>query len=402
MEQRYDVAVIGGGIVGLSLAAALLDRRPQVRLALLEKESGLAEHQTGHNSGVLHSGIYYRPGSLRAQLCVEGARRMAEFCVSRGLPIARCGKVIVATEEAELPGLADLYKRGVANRVPGLEMLDPKQLHAIEPHAFGIQAIHCPSTAVLDFQRVARELARDIRARGAEILTHWPVKRIRTLAAGWRLDSEAGELTTQAFVNCAGLHADRIAALSGMTPDVQIVPFRGEYFRLSPEGAALVRGLIYPVPDPRLPFLGVHLTRQIDGAVDAGPNALLSMGREAYRKHSVSVPDVLQFVAYPGFWRMARKYWKTAGLEMRRSMRRNAFVRSVQRLVPDIRDQDLKPGGCGIRAQAVARDGSLVDDFRLIQTAGAIHVLNAPSPAATASLEIASRLAEMAIQSFNL
>ncbi len=374
MEQRYDVAVIGGGIVGLSLAAALLDRRPQVRLALLEKESGLAEHQTGHNSGVLHSGIYYRPGSLRAQLCVEGARRMAEFCVSRGLPIARCGKVIVATEEAEVPGLADLYKRGVANGVPGLEMLDPKQLHAIEPHAFGIQAIHCPSTAVLDFQQVARELARDIRARGAEILTHWPVKRIRTSAAGWRLASEAGELTTQAFVNCAGLHADRIAALSGMTPDVQIVPFRGEYFRLSPEGAALVRGLIYPVPD----------------------------GREAYRKHSVSVPDVLQFVAYPGFWRMARKYWKTAGLEMRRSMRRNAFVRSVQRLVPDIRDQDLKPGGCGIRAQAVARDGSLVDDFRLIQTAGAIHVLNAPSPAATASLEIASRLAEMAIQSFNL
>jgi len=401
MEQRYDVAVIGGGIVGLSLAAALLDRRPQLRLALLEKESGLGEHQTGHNSGVLHSGIYYQPGSLKAQLCVEGARRMAEFCVSRGLPIARLGKVIVATEEAELPGLAELYKRGVANGVPGLAMLDPKQLRAIEPHAFGIQAIHCPTTAAVDFQRVAQELARDIVARGAEILTDWPVKRIRTIA-GWRIESEADRLATQAFVNCAGLHADRIAALSGMEPDVQVVPFRGEYFRLSPEGAVLVRGLIYPVPDPRLPFLGVHLTRHADGAVDAGPNALLSMGREAYRKHSVSIRDVLQFAAYPGFWRMARKHWKTAGLEMRRSMRRSAFVRSVQRLVPDIRDQDLKPGGCGIRAQAVARDGSLVDDFRLIQIPGAIHVLNAPSPAATASLAIASRLAEMAIQTFNL
>jgi L-2-hydroxyglutarate oxidase LhgO len=402
MEQRYDVAVIGGGIVGLSLAAALLDRRPQLRLALLEKESGLGEHQTGHNSGVLHSGIYYQPGSLKAQLCVEGARRMAEFCALRGLPIARLGKVIVATEEAELPRLAELYKRGVANGVPGLEMLDPKQLRAIEPHAFGLQAIHCPTTAAVDFQRVAWELARDIRARGAEILTQWPVKRIRTSIAGWRIESGADWLTTHAFVNCGGLHADTIATLSGMKPDVQVVPFRGEYFKLSPEGAALVRGLIYPVPDPRLPFLGVHLTRHTDGGVDAGPNALLSMGRETYRKHSVSIPDVLRFVAYPGFWRMARKHWKTAGLEMRRSMHRSAFVRSVQRMVPDIRDQDLEPGGCGIRAQAVARDGSLVDDFRLIETPGAIHVLNAPSPAATASLAIASRLADMAIQTFRL
>src|SRR5713101_9871250 len=220
MEQRYDVAVIGGGIVGLSLAAALLDRRPQLRLALLEKESGLGEHQTGHNSGVLHSGIY-QSGSLKAQLCVEGARRMAEFCALRGLPIARLGKVIVATEEAELPRLAELYKRGVANGAPGLEMLDPKQLRAIEPHAFGLQAIHCPTTAAVDLQRVAWELARDIVARGAEILTDWPVKRIRTIA-GWRIESEADRLATQAFVNCAGLHADRIAALSGMEPDVQV------------------------------------------------------------------------------------------------------------------------------------------------------------------------------------
>ncbi len=400
--QHYDVAVIGGGIVGVALASELLNRRPQLRLALLEKESQLGEHQTGHNSGVLHSGIYYRPGSLKAQLCVEGARRMAELCEARSLPFSRFGKVIVATEEAELPILADLYQRGLANGVPGVQMLEPQQLRAIEPHASGIRAIHCPSTAILDFQRVARELAQDIRSRGGAILNQFPVKRIRDVSSGWRLDSVASGLTTAAFINCAGLQADRIAMLSGMTPDVEIIPFRGEYFRLSPQGAALVRGLIYPVPDPQLPFLGVHLTRRIYGEVDAGPNALLAMGREAYRSRSISIRDVLRFVTYPGFWRMARKYWRTAGSEMRRSIRESVFVRGVQRLVPDIRAQDLKPGGCGIRAQAVARDGSLVDDFRLLQTPKAIHVLNAPSPAATASLAIASRLAEMAINTFKL
>ena len=402
VEQHYDVVIVGGGIVGAALAFELLNRRRPLRLALLEKESTVGQHQTGHNSGVLHSGIYYRPGSLKAQLCVEGARRMAELCVSRNLPFLRCGKLIVATEEAELPVLADLHQRGLANGVEGVQLLDDKQLKQIEPHATGLRAIHCPSTAILDFQRVTRELVDDVRSRGASVFTGFRVRRIRKLSPGWRLESIGARVTTAAFVNCAGLHSDRIARLSGMKPEVQIIPFRGEYFRLSPRGAALVRGLIYPVPDPRLPFLGVHLTRRIYGEVDAGPNALLAMGREAYHKRDFKISDVLRFLSYRGFWKMARKYWRTATTEMRRSLRESAFITAAQRLVPELRAEDLKPAGCGIRAQAVADDGSLVDDFRLMEARGAIHVLNAPSPAATASLAIASRLAQMAIESFKL
>jgi len=397
----HDIAIVGGGIVGLATARALRERAPRARLVVLEKESTLAAHQTGHNSGVIHSGIYYRPGSYKAKLCVEGKQLMYEFCDRHGIRVERCGKVIVATSDAEIPRLQTLYERGIANGVP-VEPLEPARLREFEPHARALRAIHSPSTGIVDYGEVAAAMARELREGGVVIETGARVAAVARTGDGVEL--AAGRITVRArrLVNCAGLYSDVIARLAGARPDVSIVPFRGEYYMLRPDRRSLVRGLIYPVPDPEFPFLGVHLTRTVHGEVEAGPNAVLAFAREGYRFSRVSARELAGTLAYRGFWHMARRYWRMGAFEMYRSLRKAAFVLALQRLVPDLRAEDLAPGGAGVRAQAVSPDGSLVDDFRIVADADAIHVLNAPSPAATASLAIGRHIAGLAAERFAL
>ena len=402
VPDPYDVAIVGGGIVALATAWALGERAPRARLVILEKEPELARHQTGHNSGVIHSGIYYRPGSAKARLTVAGARLMTEFCAARGLKVERCGKVIVATSEAERPRLHTLWERGQANGVPGLSLIDAPRLGELEPHAAGIEAIHSPATAIVDYTAVAGALAGDLRARGVAIETSARVQAIARDGPALRLTTPRLEVRARAFVNCAGLYSDAVARLAGATPDVRIIPFRGEYYFLRPERRHLVRGLIYPVPDPEFPFLGVHFTRTVHGDVEAGPNAVLAFAREGYRFATVRPGELVGTLAYRGFWAMARRYWRTGLYEMYRSLSRRAFVRALQRLVPELRAEDVTRGGAGVRAQAVSPDGSLVDDFRIVESPGAVHVLNAPSPAATASLAIGRHIAGLATERFSL
>ena len=399
--MTYDLAIIGGGIVGLATARALLERAPGARLVILEKEPKLAAHQTGHNSGVIHSGIYYKPGSHKAKLCVEGKTLMYEFCAKHGVRVERCGKVIVATTAAELPRLQTLYERGIANGVP-VELLEPARLREIEPHAAALRAIHSPSTGIVDYVEVADAIVRDLRAGGVAIETGARVAAIARTGDG--VEIGAGRLAVRArrLVNCAGLYSDAIARLAGARTDIQIIPFRGEYYMLRPERRSLIRGLIYPVPDPEFPFLGVHLTRTVHGEVEAGPNAVLAFAREGYRFGRVSPRELAGTLAYRGFWQMARRYWRMGTYEMYRSLSKAAFLRALQRLVPDLRPGDLATGGAGVRAQAVSLDGSLVDDFRIVAEADAIHVLNAPSPAATASLAIGRHVAGLAAETFGL
>jgi L-2-hydroxyglutarate oxidase LhgO len=402
VPASFDVAIVGGGIVGLATARALLAQAPRLRLVLLEKEARLATHQTGHNSGVIHSGIYYRPGSHKARLCVEGARLMAEFCATRGIRVQRCGKVIVATDEREVGRLRALFERGTANGVPGLAMLDRDRLREIEPHAAGLLAIHSPSTAIVDYGEVAAGLAHDLAAEGVEIRTGARVTAIVREDGGLELATTADAVRARRLVNCAGLYADVVARLAGAAPDVRIIPFRGEYYFLRPDRRDLVRGLIYPVPDPEFPFLGVHFTRTVHGDVEAGPNAVLAFAREGYRFGRVHWSELAGTLGYRGFWAMARRYWRTGSYEMFRSLSTAAFVRALQRLVPALRAEDVARGGAGVRAQAVTADGSLVDDFRIVAAADAIHVLNAPSPAATASLAIGRHVAALAADAFAL
>ena len=400
--DRYDVAIVGGGLVGLATARALLETAPRARIVILEKEAGLGQHQTGHNSGVVHSGLYYRPGSFKVRLCVEGARLLSEFCASHGIPVQRVGKVIVATKAAELPRLEALFARGTANGVPGLQLIDPGRLRELEPHAAGLRAIHSPSTAIVDYGEVVRALALDLTAAGVAIETRARLTGARHGPDGFRLD--AGHLAVQArhLVNCAGLYSDVVARLLGAIPDVRIVPFRGEYYLLKPERRDLVRGLIYPVPDPEFPFLGVHFTRTVHGDVEAGPNAVLAFAREGYRFSRISPGELLGTLGYRGFWAMARRYWRTGSYEMFRSLSRGAFVRALKRLVPAITNADVTRGGAGVRAQAVTPEGVLLDDFRIVEASGAVHVLNAPSPAATASLAIGRHVAGLATKAFTL
>lgn len=393
LPARADVVFVGAGIVGLATAGALLERRPDLHIVVLEKERAVGAHQTGHNSGVVHSGIYYRPGSLKATLCRRGAERMVQFCEEHGLAFERCGKVIVATEEAELPALERLLEYGTANGVPGLRRIDGEQLRELEPHAAGIAALHSPSTGIVDFGSVAEALTSDVRECGAEVVTG-----VRFLGAardgrGLRVRTSEGDLHAGFLVNCAGLYADEVARRMGLRPPVRIVPFRGEYFFLRPERRELVRGLVYPVPDPRFPFLGVHFTRTVHGDVEAGPNAVLAFAREGYSRWRIRPRELAGTLAYPGFLRLAGRYWRTGLEEYRRSLNTRSFVASLARLVPEIRVEDVVPGGSGVRAQAVARDGSLEDDFRVVRAGPSIHVLNAPSPAATASLAIGEHLA---------
>jgi L-2-hydroxyglutarate oxidase LhgO len=392
--MHYDVVVIGGGIVGLATALNLGQRLPRLRLAVLEKEAQLAAHQTGNNSGVIHSGLYYKPGSLKARTCVEGARRMVAFCRQYDIPHEICGKLVVATREQELPALAELLNRARQNGVPGVVELGPEQFRDVEPHAAGIRALHLPGTGIVNYACVARKLGELIAHAGGAICTGTRVTGLKTQAGGEVVVSTSqGEVCSKFVVNCAGLHCDRVARLAGAHLDARIVPFRGEYYLVEPSRRHLVRGLIYPVPDPRFPFLGVHFTRNVNGDVEAGPNAVLALQREGYRWDQVNLRDTLETLTFPGFWRMARKYWRTGIGEMYRSLSKAAFVRALQRLLPDIRAEDLIPGGAGVRAQAVLANGAMVDDFRIVRQERAIHVLNAPSPAATASLSIGEQIA---------
>jgi len=399
MPNRYDVAIVGGGILGLATARALLERAPDVRIAILEKESKLATHQTGHNSGVIHSGIYYRPGSYKAKLCGEGKGLMREFCAAHGIKIIDCGKVIVATREDELPRLQTLYERGIANGVP-VEMIDAKRLREIEPHAAGLRAIHSPTTSIVDFGLVSTAIAGELSARGVAIETNAKVLAIIPTRDGIEIGTSRLAVEARWLINCAGLYADVIARMAGAQPDVQIVPFRGEYYMIRPERRHLVKTLIYPVPDPEFPFLGVHFTNTVHGDVEAGPNAVMAFAREGYEFTRVNPRELAETLAYPGVWHMVRRYWRMGSYEMYRSLSKAAFVRALQRLVPEMKAEDVTRGGAGVRAQALARDGSMVDDFRIVDTDTAVHVLNAPSPGATASLAIGRHIAGVATEKF--
>jgi L-2-hydroxyglutarate oxidase LhgO len=391
---RWDVIVVGGGILGLATARELLSRRRGAGVLLIEKEAGLGRHQTGHNSGVIHSGIYYRPGSAKARTCVDGAERMKRFCAERGVPLAVRGKVIVAVEPGELPALADLHRRAVANRVAGVALVGPERLREIEPHARGVRALHVPGTAVVDFAAVAHALAGEVVERGGAIRTGAAVIALHGDGSERVVVTARGEARTRVLVACAGLQSDRVARLDGARPAERIVPFRGDYHELARR--ELVRGLIYPVPDPRFPFLGVHLTRNVGDAVEAGPNAVLSLDREGYRRAAFRARDAWATLGYRGFWRLAGRHLGTGLAEAWRSLSRSAFARALARLVPEIRGRDLVAAGCGIRAQALTPAGALADDFVIMTRPRSVHVLNAPSPAATASLAIAVEIADRA------
>lgn len=386
-----DFLVVGGGIVGLATAYALQERHPGRSVVILEKERALGAHQTGRNSGVIHAGIYYKPGSFKAQFCKAGNASMRAFCREHGVPFLACGKVIVATEAAELPGLQRLYDRGIEN---GLEVrrLDLPRMREVEPYMAGVAALHVPSTGIVDYRQVVAKLADLVRSRGGEIRFGTRVSKVR----GGTAETNAGDFTGRLLINCAGLHSDRLARTAGADVSARIVPFRGEYYELKPEKRHLVRGLIYPVPDPLFPFLGVHCTKMMDGSVHLGPNAVLAFAREGYRKTTVNVRDLGETLVYPGFWKLAARHWRAGFQEMVRSYSRAAFVRSLQRLVPAITEDDVVPSQAGVRAQALRPDGTLEDDFLIVRGANAIHVCNAPSPAATASLEIGKTIASMA------
>jgi L-2-hydroxyglutarate oxidase LhgO len=401
MADRYDIAIVGGGIVGLATARALTERAPRARLVILEKEDHVGAHQTGHNSGVIHSGIYYKPGSYKARLTVEGRKLMYAFCEQHGIKVERCGKVIVATTEQELPRLAMIHERGQANGVP-CELIDRDRLRELEPHANALQGVHSPSTGIIDYKDVVAAIMGELVAHGVVLETGAGVKQVARTRDGLVLVTPRLMVQARHLVNCAGLHSDRVARLAGATPDVQIIPFRGEYYMIRPERRHLVRTLIYPVPDPEFPFLGVHLTNTIHGELEAGPNAVFAFAREGYGWDRVNLGDLGETLCYPGFWAMARRYWKMGTFEMYRSLSKPAFVQALQRLVPDLRAEDLAAGGAGVRAQAVSADGSLVDDFRIVADRDAIHVLNAPSPAATASLAIGRHIAGLAAEAFGL
>ena len=398
-DSRYDVVIVGGGIVGLATALALTRERPALRVLVAEKEAELAAHQTGHNSGVIHSGVYYPPGSLKARFATAGARRMVDFCKEHGLPVDVPGKVIVATDVRELPGLYRLAGRARDNGVPA-RLIGPDELHEAEPQVAGLRALAVPGTAICDFAAVTRRYAELAAARGAQVWTAAEVLGIRPVPDGLAVATRRGELRAACVVTCAGLQGDRVAGMAGRPPQARIVPFRGEYYELAPSRRDLVRGLVYPVPDPRFPFLGVHLTRMIDGSVHAGPNAVLALRREGYRWRDVSAAEARALATYPGVWRMARQYWRMGAHEVWRSVSKPAFVRSVARLVPAVTAADLVRAGAGVRAQAVLPDGTLADDFLIEEEERAVHVLNAPSPAATASLPIGEEIARRVLTRF--
>ncbi len=400
-SKPYAIAIIGGGIVGLATAMELSSQVRQP-LVVLEAENQLAAHQTGHNSGVIHSGLYYKPGSLKARNCVEGRQALYRFCEQHNIAHDPCGKVVVATRQNELPILTMLEQRGRANGLEGLHRLKAEEIGEYEPHAAGIEGLSVPQTGIVDYIQVSETYARLAQESGAEIRLGARLRGFKKQAGELTLETTQGAVHCRHLINCAGLHSDQVARLCGVNPGLQIVPFRGEYYELAPERRFLVRNLIYPVPDPSFPFLGVHFTRMVRGGIEAGPNAVLALKREGYRFTSFAPGDALQILTYPGFWRLALKYWQTGLGEIYRSLSKSAFVKALQRLVPELRPEDVQRSGAGVRAQALEPNGLLVDDFRIVQAEQMIHVINAPSPAATASISIGRTIAEMALKSFDL
>jgi len=387
-DEQCDVAIIGAGIVGLAVGLQLLRQNPDLKVLVLEKEREVAAHQTGHNSGVIHSGMYYKPGSLKARLCVEGATGMVRFCREHGIPHEICGKVIVATTEQELPQLEEILRRGRANGVAGLRELTAEQIREIEPHAAGIRGIHVPGTGITDFRMVAQKYAELIRESGGEVLTSSEITRIVSSSTEIVLETACRAVHARYVVNCAGLCSDRIAVMAGASLGLRIVPFRGEYYEVVPAKHHLIRGLIYPVPDPRFPFLGVHFTKRVHGGVEAGPNAVLALKREGYTRTSFDLADIASMACFSGFWKMASKYWRMGSEEFSRSWSKHAFTVALQKLLPELGSDDIQPGGSGVRAQAVDQSGKLLDDFHFVYQDRILHVCNVPSPAATASLVI--------------
>ncbi len=394
--QAIQVVIVGGGIVGLATARALAPALGE-RLTVLEAEARPAEHQTGNNSGVIHSGLYYRPGSAKATTCASGREELYGFCERHEIPHRRCGKLVVATRQRELAALAELERRGRANGLTGLRRLTAEELSEFEPAAAGIAGLHVAETGIVDYRVVAAKLVERLAARGTRLRTGWRLTGVHRDSAGQRLVTTGGELTCRLLVNCAGLQCDRVTRLCGHRPEVRIVPFRGEYHRLIEAQAQRVRALIYPVPDPELPFLGVHVSRHIDGSVEAGPNAVLALARHGYSWARISPRDMVETLTYPGFWRLASTWWRTGVAETWRSLNRAAMARELSRLMPGLQRRDLLPSGAGVRAQAVTADGRLLDDFLIQEEPGAVHVLNAPSPAATASLAIGRVIAKQVL-----
>ncbi len=402
--MAHDVAVVGAGLIGLATAYRLLEAKPGLRVVVLDKEPELARHQSGRNSGVIHAGLYYVPGSLKAKLCREGREALIQFADERKIPYRLCGKLVVALDESELTRLEDLKRRGLENGLQGMTEVGPDGIRELEPHAAGIRALHVPETGIIDFRRVAMGYADEVRRRGGKIVLGAQVVGLERRNGGRRLSLADGRrLEAANIISCAGLQSDRVAALTGSAPSgYRIVPFRGDYYTLTPEAATLVNGLIYPVPDPSFPFLGVHFTRRIDGAVWAGPNAVPALAREGYGRAKLNLRDVGAMIAFPGFRRIARQYLRTGAAEVWRDMVKSAFVKELRRYVPAVRASQMYFGPSGIRAQCMSSDGKLVDDFLLEEGDGVLHVLNAPSPGATASLAIGRELAERAARTFAL
>jgi (S)-2-hydroxyglutarate dehydrogenase len=401
-DVHADVAVIGGGILGLATARALLRRRPELRLVVLEAENAIARHQSGRSSGVVHRGVYYTPGSLKARLCVEGAEALLRYCVEKEIPYRLCGKVVVATSEAELPRLEELHRRGSANGVPGLELIGPERLRELEPHAAGLRALHSPQSGIVDFRLVAAAYADDVAGAGGEVLTGRRVDGIERGASSLLLRTAAGDVEVRHAVACAGVNADRLAALDGGAPEPRIVPFRGDYWVLREHARHLANALVYPVPDPTFPFLGVHTTLRMDGSMWLGPNAVLAFARDGYRRWHVRPRDLWDAVSSPGFRSLARRHWRVGALETVRDWSRTLLVREARKLLPELERGDVAPGPAGIRAQALAADGTLVDDFVFDGDDRVVHVRNAPSPGATSSLAIAEEISTRVLSAWGL
>ena len=387
------VIIVGGGIVGLATAFKLGRRLPGLAITVLEKEDAVGRHQTGNNSGVLHCGLYYKPGSAKARLAVAGIQEMIAFCREQNIPHEVCGKLVVAADDSELPRLQALHERGRQNGLQGLKLLKPEEMREIEPHVGGVAALRVPQEGIVDYSSVCAALLKKIQAQGSCVVTRAKVTRLRPTASGWLAQTVAREFAADFLVNCAGLHCDRVSELAGERREVRIVPFRGEYYKIKPDRQFLVRHLIYPVPDPRFPFLGVHFTRLIEGGIEAGPNAVLALAREGYRKTDINLRDLADALGFSGLWRFLGRHKRMCWEELKRSFSKRLFCRALQRLVPEIRGEDLETGGAGVRAQAMSPDGTLVQDFHFVRRQNALHVLNAPSPAATASLAIGEEIA---------
>ncbi|MAT07701.1 MAG: L-2-hydroxyglutarate oxidase [Dehalococcoidia bacterium] len=401
-KSIYDIAVIGAGIIGLATAMQLTNKFPSLKIVVLDKENVTAEHQTGHNSGVIHAGIYYKPGSAKASFCYTGNKELRQFCDENDVPYKMCGKLVIAVNEHEIPMLEELHKRGTANGVEGLQIIGKDELSEKEPNAAGLKAIWSPNTGIIDYKKVTESYAGLFKKNGGDLILNSKVKSLNRENKNIVLETENKTIKSKHIINCAGLHADQIARLMGHDAGIRIVPFRGEYYSISKARGKLINGLIYPVPDPAMPFLGVHFTTRIDGTVEAGPNAVLAFAREGYSKFSFNLPDAFNTLAFPGFWKMSAKHWKTGLAEQYRSINKNSFLKSLQYLVPDIKMSDLTEPGSGVRAQAVDKAGNLLQDFSIIEANSAIHVLSAPSPGATSSLTIGKHIVELARKNFEL